>query len=376
MIFGKAMSSDRGESRRKLPYHCGGMVDDFPGFQLRFICGMLFRPSLKGTTMKSMLIIAATLGLLSTAGNVAAAPSPTDAGSCAAAGAAATQHAICRSPALAKVDVAMNSALEALLAASTPADAQVFRDSQKYWLDDRDADCDAADDSGKPAKPAALEACVRAEDLDRTRFLLGGPAEGPGTGSNVIPVMREGQGFIWSFRFSDPKTPGETLVDQKLDATVAGLHIGKIGDDSDYTDSFNADLKYASPVFLSASVDGEHVSPGGTNNQQFDYNLNVDMQSGKLLTTGDAFAPTTVAKLQKQCAGERRDYLKLIAGESAADRAADQKKLNDLVADLSQWSFGATAALVNLDPGDEDPYICHFPYKTLRPLLLPGFPLP
>jgi uncharacterized protein YecT (DUF1311 family) len=336
---------------------------------------MLFRPSFKGTTMKSMLIIAATLGLLSTAGNVTAAPSPA-AGTCTAAGAAVTQRAICHSPALGKADAAMNAALAALLAAATPADAQVFRDSQKYWLDDRDTDCDSTDDAGTPAKPAKLAACIQKEDAERLRFFTGAPAEGPGATDRIVPIMREGQGFIWSFRFADPKTPGETLIDQKLDAAVAGLHIGKLGDDSDYTDSFNADLKYASPVFLSASVDGEHVSPGGTNNQQFDYNLNVDMQSGKLLTTADAFAPPTVAKLQQQCTSERRDYLKLIASESAADQAADRKKLNDMVADLSQWSFGASAALVNLDPGDEDPYICHFPYKTLRPLLQPGFPLP
>ena len=323
--------------------------------------------------MKSMLIITALAGLLSTTGDVAAASSP-DVAACSAGGAAVTQHAICGSPGLRKTDAALNAAFDALLAASTPADAQVFRDSEKYWLDDRDTDCDSADASGKPAKPAALDSCLRNEDLDRTRFLLGQPAEGPGAG-HVVPVMREGQGFIWSFRFPDPQTPGEKLVDEKLDAEVAGLHIGKPGDDADYTDSFSADLKYASPTFLSASVDGEHLSPG-KDGQQFDYNLNIDMRSGKLLTTADAFAAQTVVKLQQQCATERRDYLKLVAGSSAADRAKERAKLNDLVADLGQWSFGATQASITLDPGDEDPYVCHFPYKSLRPLLRPGFPLP
>ena len=294
-----------------------------------------------------------------------------------------TDHAICSNPAVAKADAAMNAAFDALIKQSSPADQKVFRDSQSAWHDNRDTDCDYADDTeDKPAKPAALAKCLIGESNDRQRFLTGQPDEGPGASSAIVPVMREGQGFIWSLHFADPKTPAEKLLNDELDGAVAGLHIGITGadgnyvDPDDYTDLFNAELKYASPAFVSVAVDGAHYSPSAKQDTPFAYNLNVDMQTGKLLTFADAFADDALPQLQAKCMAQLGDFLKPGSDGDTAIVVEDTKTAKTAVADLGWWSFGAKRATITMDPGDEDPYSCHFDYTALRKIIKPGFPLP
>ena len=323
-----------------------------------------------------LMTIAAAAALLAPAGALTPFPAiAATAIACSASGAAATRTAICRNAQLRSADADMEAAFNALLAAASPDDARVFQDSQKAWLDDRDTDCDT-DTIGTPAKPAKLVACIAGEDAERTRFLAGQPAAGPGAPDEIVPVMREGHGFIWSFRFADPQSAAETLVDAKLDGEVAALHVGDPADDNDYTDNFDAELNYASPDFLSASVVGDHLASGGKPDQSFDYNLNVDMQTGKLLTFADAFAAGLLPRLQRQCATQLRADVQPGPNLTAADAKTTKDQLDAYVANLDKWSFGAREATINLDPGDEDPYVCHLSYASLRPMVNAGFPLP
>ena len=293
-----------------------------------------------------------------------------------------TDHAICVNPEVAKADTAMNAAFDALIKQSAPADQKVFEDSQKAWHDDRDTDCDYADASDKPAKPAAVAKCVIGESNERLRYLTGQPDEGPGATSAIVPVMREGQGFIWSFHFVDPKTPAETLLNTKLDGEVAALHIGKTGadgiylDTNDYTDNFDAELKYASPTFMSVAVVGAHFSPTDKKDTPVVYNLNIDIQAGKLLTFADAFSDDALPQLQTKCMAQLGDFLKPGSDGDKAIVVEDTKTAKTAVSDLSWWSFGAKQATIVMDPGDEDPYTCHFDYAMLRKIIKPGFPLP
>jgi len=323
-----------------------------------------------------LMIIAAFAGLLVPAGATALPAAAATTAACTAGGAAPTRAAICRNAGLRGADTKMAAAFETLLAASSPADRAVFEDSQRAWLDDRDTDCDA-DTDGTPAKPGSLVTCLAGEDAERTRFLAGQPEAGPGTPDRIVPVMREGHGFIWSFRFADPRTAAEKLVDDRLDGEIAALHIGKTADVDDYSDNFDAELNYASADFLSASVVGDHLAPTPDKAVlTFDYNLNVDMRSGRLLGFSDAFPATALTGLQQKCAVELHDYLEPGPGQTAADAKAAKDQLDAYVANLDKWSFGATEARINLDPGDEDPYVCHLSYETLRPLAKAGFPLP
>lgn len=329
--------------------------------------------------MKLALALATTaLGLAA----VAAFASPAAAADNCASVKKITDHAICSNPAAAKADAAMSAAMVALITQSTPADQRVFRDSQSAWLDDRDTDCDYADATEKPAKPAAVAKCVIGESNERLRFLTGQPDEGPGAASAIVPVMREGQGFIWSFHFVDPKTPAETLLNAKLDGDVASLHIGKTGadgnyvDPDDYTDLFDAELKYASPTFMSVAANGAHYSPSDKQDTPFAYNLNIDMQAGKLLTFADAFSDDALPPLQAKCMAQLGDFLKPGSDGDKAIVVEDTKTAKTAVADLSWWSFGAKRATIVMDPGDEDPYACHFDYAMLRKIIKPGFPLP
>jgi uncharacterized protein YecT (DUF1311 family) len=314
---------------------------------------------------------------LAAAGGIALAVGSAFAGPAAAANCASvtniTDHAICSNPAVAKADAAMTAAFEALIKPSSPPDQKVFRDSQSAWHDDRDSDCDYADATEKPAKPAAVAKCVIGESNERQRFLAGQPDEGQGATSAIVPVMREGQGFIWSFHFADPKTPAEKLLNTKLDGEVAGLHIGKTGADGNYVDP---ELKYASPTFVSVAVDGGHFSPSDKKDTPIAYNLNIDMQSGKLLTFADAFPDDALPQLQTKCMAQLGDFLKPEANGDTAIVAEDTKIAKTAVSDLSWWSFGAKQATIVMDPGDEDPYACHFDYAALSKIIKPGFPLP
>jgi len=299
----------------------------------------------------------------------------TNAASCGAQGAAVTQKAICADAASRASDATMRTAYEALLKQSTPADQKVFADSQSAWLDDRDTDCDTVDDTDTPAKPAEIAACATKESDARYKYLAGHPNEGPGASDAIIPVMREGQGFIWSLRFAEAKTPAEKLINDKLDAQLADIHIGKPDDSNDYTDNFYAELSYASPDFVSIAVDGSKIVPG-SDAKQFDYNLNVDMKTGKLLTFDDAFGADAASKLQGLCEKQLGEFLALPSYDGSDTGPKPKTVLDAKLADLSQWAFGASEASIVMDPGDEDAYTCKLAYADLKPMLKAGFPLP
>lgn len=329
--------------------------------------------------MKLALVIAtAALAL----GGTAALAGPSAAADCSSVK-GITDYAICANPAVAKSDAAMRAAFDALIALSAPQDQEVFRKSQSAWHDDRDLNCDYADDTEKkPAKPAVLAKCLIEESDARRRFLTGQPDEGPGASSQIVPVVREGQGFTWSLHFVDPKTPAEKLVNDKLDGEVASLHIGKIDasgvylDPNDYTDNFDAELRYASPALMSVEVVGSRFSPTDKQETPIAYNLNVDMQAGRVLTFADAFSDDALPQLQAKCMAQLGDFLKPGPKGDTAIVAEDTKIAKTAVGDLAWWSFGAKRVTITMDPGDEDPYACHFDYAALRKLIKPGFPLP
>jgi len=327
------------------------------------------------------LIFSLTLAALGGLAAAAALAAPATAADCNAI-AKASDRAICANPAAAKADADMRAAFDALIGHSTPADQKVFQNSQSAWLDDRHTDCDYADATEKPAKPAAAAKCVIDESNERGRFLSGQPDEGPGY-PGIVPVMREGQGFLWSLHFADPKTPAEKLVNQAIDGNFATVHVGAIGadgsyiDPNDYSDNFDAELRYASPDIISIEVTADYLGKKpGESDEPFHYNLNVNMRTGEQLDYAEAFAPDVLPKLQKECRRQLAEYLQPAKGEAPKDVAARAKALDDAVFSFEEWSFGAKQVTLNMNPGDEDPYECHLPYTLLRKYLKPGFPLP
>lgn len=296
---------------------------------------------------------------------------PADAAACSATASAAAK-ALCSNPKLQQADQDVTAAFDAALALTPEADKAALQEAQKVWREDRDTNCSYADDGESPAKPKALASCLAAESRTRVRYLSGLPEAGPGSGDRMVPVIKQGtQGFISSLRFADPKNEGEKLINTKLDGELAGLHIGTVNKPDDYSDDLYAELTYADPHLVSIEVSGSHFTPADKSLQPFEYNLNVDLDNGKALGFSDAFTPDLLPRLQKLCIGQLGDYFAL-----SDDKAADRKTVEALVADLGQWSFGADKATITIDPGDEDPYQCHFGYGELRPLIRPGFPLP
>jgi hypothetical protein len=124
-------------------------------------------------------------------------------------------------------------------------------------------------------------------------------------------------------------------------------------------------------------VTGDYLSKkSGESDEPFHYNLNVNMRTGEQLLFAQAFTSDVLPKLQKECRRQLAEYLQPAKGEVVKDVVARGKALDDAVFSFAEWSFGATQATLNMNPGDEDPYECHLPYALLRRYLKPGFPLP
>ena len=182
--------------------------------------------------------------------------------------------------------------------------------------------------------------------------------------------------LTWSAFFTDVSDDGTLGYNYgRYDFCKTGAD-GNYVDPDDYTDNFDAELKYASPTFVSVAVDGGHFSPSDKKDTPIAYNLNIDMQSGKLLTFADAFPDDALPQLQAKCMAQLGDFLKPEANGDTAIVAEDTKIAKTAVSDLSWWSFGAKQATIVMDPGDEDPYACHFDYAALSKIIKPGFPLP
>ncbi len=283
--------------------------------------------------------------------------------------------AICADPAIAAADSAMGAAYSALYASDSDADKKQLLLSQRNWLKSRANAC--VDDR----KPSAT--CLKEWTQRRSLFLQGKPESGPGTGHDLTPVIIAQAGTktgyeqdIAAMKFRAPVLPGEQLFNTQINKLLKDAPSAKDADaepDMTYTYDLTIRLAYASPRFLSASVES-YVFEGGAHGNSGTSGINIDVAKGKLVEFDDVFQPPAAGKLSAQCfaqikAQKTEKGMKLEGGLYTPEQL--RSTIGEGVAKLDRWSFSETQAVVHFDAYElgayvEGSYECSFPVEALR----------
>jgi uncharacterized protein YecT (DUF1311 family) len=281
------------------------------------------------------------------------------------------EKAICASPEAHAADDAMAAAYTALRSIMKPTEQKALAASQGQFIAGRE-DC-TADDSGTGRTDAQIAECVVEKTSSRAKILAGKPAGGPGTSDPIRMIVVAGADQVYhtSLAFIAPQTPAEKLFNATMAKHLSGYRLAKTADGT--SDTFDAVLMYGSPDFVSVNLAAEDDTPGLIHPMASNTNLNMDMKTGKILKMADFLSADALAKIEDQCLAQLKDYM----SSDTATGEVDPVLITTDIEDLARWSFGASGASLVFDPVTLDPASkCSFDYKTLQPLVKPGFPLP
>ncbi len=295
------------------------------------------------------------------------------------------EKAICADPAAQAADQAMDGAWSALYGRAPEAEKKQLLQSQRAWLKLRTNFC--ADDK-KPSVKCLIDWTQR-----RAAYLQGRPESGPGTGHDLVPVTVAQAGTaklyeqdITVSKFAAPVLPGEKLFNAEIDKLLKDAPSAKDkGDQPDMTYTYDLHLRvtYASPQFLSASME-TYLFSGGAHGNSGTNGINIDVAKGKDLSFGDVFEPAAFPKLEELCLTQ----IKAQKAEKMPDydqSPAAMKELRSTIGDdlskFDRWSFTAAQGTVTFDPYElgayvEGSYECTFPVEVLHPFYKLGSVLP
>jgi uncharacterized protein YecT (DUF1311 family) len=292
---------------------------------------------------------------------------------------------ICADPAALAADQELEKAYTALYSRASEADKKQILQSQRSWLKQRVNSCS---DEKKPSAKCLIDLTQ-----NRTLFLQGKSQNGPGTGHDLTPLIIEQAGSaklyeedIALMKFPAPALPGEKLFNTAIDKLLKDVPTSKDSDDMQdmiYIYDLTLHLIYASPQFLSASVE-TYAFEGGAHGNSGTSGINIDVANGKLLTFTDVFEPSAHQKLEDSCLSQIRVQRR----EKSMDDEIDPKTLkemrgtiHDTIGRLDSWFFSSKDGTVTFDPyavGSyaEGSYTCVFPSGVLKPLYNAGSVLP
>jgi uncharacterized protein YecT (DUF1311 family) len=297
----------------------------------------------------------------------------------------AVDKAICADPSALAADQALESAYSTLYATLPEPGRKQLIQSQRGWLKQRANICT---DENKPSVK-----CLTDQTLSRSLYLQGKPEAGPGTGHDLVPVIVAQTGTkqlyavdITASKFTAPALPGEKLFNAEIDKLLKEAPSKKEdGDFPDMTYSYDLHLRvtYASPQFLSASME-TYLFSGGAHGNSGTSNINIDVAKGKDLTFADVFEEPARPKLGELCFAQIKAQKKAkdIDLEGGLYTVAELRKtIDDGLAQLQRWSFSATQGSVSFDPYElgayvEGSYQCSFAAAVLHPLYKPNSILP
>ncbi|GJE55476.1 lysozyme inhibitor LprI family protein [Methylobacterium thuringiense] len=280
------------------------------------------------------------------------------------------EKAICADPAAKASDDAMEAAFETLRPALAGPQRQAALDDQRAWLKQRNANC------LQNKTPAS---CVADANGARTGVLTARPESGPGLERRPQPFFVRQAGSrdkvdvaLHLYRFADPATPGERLLNTRADETVAKTDFKKEEpEDRDWSREESWSIAYASPAFLSVWATSYEYS-GGAHGGAGGQGIHIDLRRGRIVSFADLFDAKAAAEIDRRC-------LKQIKAEKTERGVGDDeqpdlgKQVADVVRNLGSWSFKETAASVYfgqyaLGSYAEGTYNCDLPMDVLNTL--------
>ncbi len=292
---------------------------------------------------------------------------------------------LCASPALAEKEKMMEAQFAEVSKLSNAEERTMLDLVQKGWIEERADNCGDLDGE-------SLGECL-AEGLDeRIAEFMAMPDSGPGAPSRMIPVfvVRPGDQthysiYAQSFRFAEPKSPGEKLFNAHVADVLAKLPLAAIPktEDGEALESDTSmSIKYASPKLLAATAfwwyDNAEDGTGGL--QSF----NVNLETGTDVTIADLMTEAAAKELAKQCRARIIEAKKEQIDEfydATKDAMLKDEIIAEHVATLSRWMITAEEVSILFDTGvigdsDEGDYECVFTLAEMKALALPGAPLP
>jgi uncharacterized protein YecT (DUF1311 family) len=297
-----------------------------------------------------------------------------------------TDKAICSDPTASAADQALNAAYSVVLARSSELEKKQLLQSQRAWLKSRTNIC--LGDDNKPSVKCLIE-----QTRKRSFYLQGKPESGPGTGHDLMPIVIEQSATKTRYerdmtvsKFLSPTLPGEKLFDTEVEKLLKDAPFEKDKNDtqdSDYVYDLDLHVTYASPTFLSATMD-TYSFEGGAHGNSGTTGLNIDVAKGKMIAFEDVFESSAHKKLEEECLSQIKAQKKEKGGELDPDPKEMQtisETIAGAIGKFDSWSISATQAIVTFDPyaiGSyaEGSYSCAFPIESLKPLYKAGSILP
>jgi uncharacterized protein YecT (DUF1311 family) len=295
------------------------------------------------------------------------------------------EKALCADPQALAADDAMSKAYLALSSGFSEADRKALLHAQRAWLTERASACNGY-------AGADLGQCLKEQTDARSRYLLGMPEAGPGSGGKLVPVLiqrPQRKGFfeldIGALHYAPATTPAEKLFNAAVDKLVkeAPDEVEDYQANLTYSYTLNFAVTYASPQFISAHVNG-YLIGGGAHGTGWTANINIDAAKGRILSFTDVFSETGASKIKAEC--ERQILVQksemVEGGKIEGQELEDLRKgIEEGLKNLEKWRFAPSKATVDYDAyaiGSyaEGPHACEFTTQYLQPLVKAGFLLP
>jgi uncharacterized protein YecT (DUF1311 family) len=299
------------------------------------------------------------------------------------------EKAICASPDLLKQDSDLSKAYGVARTAVAGDQRKSLALAQKRWIETRENICGNLEGNG-------LSKCVADETRKRLSLLTAAPESGPGYPGKMVPVFlqQSGGGAVYDLdyallQFVKPATKAEKRLN--ADVTKILAEAPRKSDDNEAPSGMmlsqmsSFSLSYASPLMISIAQDF-YAFEGGAHGNGGIANINLDMKSGNILTSGGLFSPAALNDLTAEC---KRQIIAAKIERNKDDAEYDiagdpnfqEKTIADGVDDFTRWSVFAGQAVVTFDSyavGSyaEGPYECEFPMAKLKSLAKNPNPLP
>ncbi|MCF6321269.1 MAG: lysozyme inhibitor LprI family protein [Rhizobiaceae bacterium] len=279
--------------------------------------------------------------------------------------------AICASAKIHSADTAMEKAYFALVDKLDKKTAKSIQAEQREWLKYRATVCGAGSE------------CLLEETENRANAIKDNAARTP----PMLPVFLRQIGSSNTYnlkfegsKFTAPSTNGQIAYNQAIERLIKEMPFNEVSDDQgmfSYEQETNVTVTWQSDKLISAIAYTYDYS-GGAHPNSWTTAINIDLQQGTPLKTGDLFPPQAIQTLIADC---RDLIIELKSGiydevneESRARIDEDYPGvIKKHIADMTRWTFNETGATVTFDsyaigPYAAGPHQCEFTAEYLLKL--------
>jgi uncharacterized protein YecT (DUF1311 family) len=305
------------------------------------------------------------------------------------------EKAICADPALIAVDEAMQEAFAALRRDLSRDERDGLRQSQRGWLDRRDAVCAGRDgqvDTG----------CIASMTLARTGFLAGRPLAGNEAMAfppRFFAIEERGRRFRYEVTIAYPQMAESGATARAFDKAAEAFALSGRGEhwEDDPPEPTRDELPaegraettyerdyvvtFASAKLISVEFSTFAFTAGAAHPWSETDTLNWDVDRGRPLEVGDVLSPEGVGGLTTLCLDQLTQERRRRGVDGGASDMLTAETVRQSIENTGKWSITGDGMNVIYDEGiigarAEGAYACLVPHNVLRKAALPDSLLP